>query len=185
MIMTRTFGSFALAGAVLLAFLLSVPAFATTGKPAEVARLVRAGQPYGAASLRFFFISAYDATLWTDAPQWSMQSPFALSLAYHFSFSADDIVARSLTEMRHDNPQLSDTTLARYHALLAAVVPSVKSGDEMTSLYTPDGTVRFFRDGAPTGQVRDPQFEQAFFGIWLSPTTSEPELRAKLLRLSS
>jgi len=183
--MSRTLGSFALAGAIVLAVLFAVPVFAATAKPAEIAKIVRAPEPYGEGSLRFLLLAAYDAALWTDAAQWSMQSPFALSLTYHFSFSADEIVNRSLEEMQHDNPELSATTLARYRALMATLFPGVKSGDEITGLYTPDGTLRVFRDGQETGQVRDPAFAQAFFGIWLSPQTSEPRLRAKLLKLGA
>ena len=68
---------------------------------------------------------------------------------------------------------------------MTRLVPDVKSGDEVTGLYTPSGTIKFFRDGQLTGQVRDPEFAQNFFAIWLSPQTSEPSLRAKLLRQSS
>ena len=36
-------------------------------------------------------------------------------------------------------------------------------------------------NGKPTGEIRDAEFARLFFGIWLSPKTSEPELRAALL----
>ena len=31
------------------------------------------------------------------------------------------------------------------------------------------------------GEVADPEFARLFFGIWLSPNTSEPSLRQALL----
>jgi hypothetical protein len=34
------------------------------------------------------------------------------------------------------------------------------------------------------GEVRDATFARLFFGIWLSPRTSEPQLRAALLGLA-
>jgi hypothetical protein len=40
---------------------------------------------------------------------------------------------------------------------------------------------RFWRNGAPLGEVADPAFSRAFFSIWLDPRTSAPELRAALL----
>jgi len=128
-------------------------------------------------------ITAYDAALWTDAPHWTMQAPFALTLTYHMSFSTNEIVSRSLEEMKRDDPKLGDATLSKYRALMTSLFPDVKSGDEITGLHMPDGTTRIFRNGRPTGQASDPQFARAFFGIWLSAQTSEPRLRAQLLHL--
>ena len=43
--------------------------------------------------------------------------------------------------------------------------------------------MKFFKNGAPTGEVNEPGFAQDFFGVWLSPNTSEPDLRKSLLNL--
>jgi hypothetical protein len=168
----------AIAGWIVLA----TRAFAAT-KPPAISEIVKAQQPYGTGTLSWFLIPAYDASLWTDAMHWSMQTPFALSLTYRMSFSSSAIVDRSVKEMKHDNPSLSDATLAGYRTTMASLFPSVASGDRITGLYTLDGTTRFFHNGQLTGQVHDPAFAQAFFGIWLSPQTSEPDLRANLLHL--
>ena len=170
--------TFLLAGALLAAATLGARA-----EPAELAATIRAEQPYGEGSYKIVFITAYDAALWTDTQHWSMQSPFALTLTYHMAFSSDDIVGRSLDEMKQDDPAIGDATLARYRTLMLPLFPAVKSGDEITGLYQPDGTTRFFLNGRPTGQIRDQNFAAAFFGIWLSPRTSAPDLRASLLRL--
>ena len=61
-------------------------------------------------------------------------------------------------------------------------------------LYQPGQPVRFFKNGAPTGEVSDssvgaparadaPGFAEDFFGVWLSPATSDPDLRKSLLHL--
>jgi Chalcone isomerase-like len=179
------------AAAVAGALFAAAPAFAANvsapdaPKPAEIGTVIKAVAPYGTGSLKMLFISAYDAALWTDATQWSMRAPFAISMTYHFACDASDIVDRAVDEMTHANPNLSTATIARYRTLIAGLFPAVKSGDNMTGLYTPDGTVRFFHDGEQTGQVRDPAFAKAFFGIWFSPDTSEPGLRAKLLHLDT
>lgn len=180
--MRRIVGIIALASA--LAFLTPAGA-APVAKPVEIAPVIKSVAPYGSGTLRWLLIPAYDAALWTDASQWSMQTPFALTLKYHFSFSTGEIVDRSLKEMSTVDPQLTATTLGYYRQLMTRLMPDVKSGDVVTGLYMPDGTVKFFRDGILTGQVHDPVFAQNFFGIWLSPQTSEPKLRAKLLRQSS
>jgi hypothetical protein len=152
-------------------------------KPAELSTAIKADQPYGAGSYKVIFITAYDAALWTDAQHWSMQVPFALTLSYHMSFSSADIIERSLDEMKQDDPAIDAPTLARYRADMLPVFPAVRAGDEITGLYQPDGTTQFFLNGRPTGQVHDRNFAAAFFGIWLSPHTTAPDLRASLLRL--
>jgi Chalcone isomerase-like len=162
--------------------LASEPALGET-KPMELANVIKAEQPYGHGALSRLMITAYDADLWTDALRWSMQTPSALTLRYRMGFSTDEIVSRSLKEMKRDDPAVSEATLAQYRKLMIGIFPSVKAGDEITGLYTPTGTTQVFLNGRQTGQVHDATFAQRFFGIWLSPSTSEPGLRDRLLRL--
>lgn len=184
--MRKAIGALAVAGALLAA----APSFAddaapTPSKPAEISTVIKADTPYGMGKMRVLLMTAYDAALWTDATKWSMQVPFALNVTYHFACSSSDIADRLLDEISHVNPNVASATLAHYRALFAGLFPDAKSGDHMTALYTPDGTIRFFNDGQQTGQVHDASFAQAFFGIWLSPETSEPGLRDKLLHLDT
>jgi len=178
--MHKTLGTLAVVGALFCA----APAFAADTKPAEIAPVIKADAPYGTGSLRVLLMKAYDATLWTDAAQWSMNSPFAISLKYHFNCSGSDIVDRAIEEIKNSSPNIGAATLAHYRSLIASLLPGAKNGDEMTGLYTPDGTVRFFQNGQKTGEVKDQAFAQAFFGMWLSPQTSEPDIRAGLLHLT-
>lgn len=152
-------------------------------KPAEIANVIKADRPYGHGALTWLMLKAYDADLWTDAAQWSMGAPFALTLTYNMSFSVDDIASRSIKEMKRNNSSISAASLAHFRQLMMGMFSPVKSGDEITGLYSPGAATRFFLNGKQTGQTNDQAFAKAFFGIWLSPTTSEPGLRAKLLHL--
>jgi len=165
-----------------MSFLLLMSPLAAMAPPAEVASVIHAPQPYGSGKYAVLFITAYDAELWTDAAQWSMTAPFALTLRYHIGFSSDYLVNRSLREMRHVNPALSDADIARYKKAMAFFAPA-SSGDEMTMLYQPGQPTRFFKNGQPTGEISEPGFAQDFFGVWLSPNTSDPDLRASLLKV--
>jgi len=156
-----------------------VPAMAA---PAEIASVIHATTPYGSGKYAVLFITAYDTELWTDAPQWSMNAPFALTLRYHIGFSSSYLVNRSLREMKGVDPKLSDADIERYRKAMAFFAPA-SSGDEMTMLYQPGQPTRFFKNGALTGEVSEPGFAQDFFGVWLSPNTSEPDLRKSLLNL--
>ena len=173
----------ALLTAAVAVLLFAAPALAAP--PGEISGVIKAEHPYGAGRLREFFISVYDAALWTDAQQWSMQSPFALSIAYRLSLSKADLTDSTVKEMAHVNPRLDAAALAAYRGQLTKVYADVSSGDTITALYTPDGVVHFFHNGRATGEVHDRAFAETFFDIWLSPATSEPALRAGLLHLGS
>jgi hypothetical protein len=166
--------------ALLLALCVAAtPALAAA--PSEIAPVIHATAPHGEGDYTFLLMSAYQAQLWTDAPQWSMKTPFALTIIYHMGFSTDDFVSRAKDEMKHVDPSLTDGQLAAYSAAMTKVFPPVDKGDEITALYQPGKSVKIFKNGQPTGAVAVKGFAQPFFGIWLSPATSNPGLRQKLL----
>lgn len=170
--------------AAAVALAVTASALAMT-RPAEIAGSINATKPYGSGSLSWLFLTAYDASLWTDAPQWSMNEPFALTLVYRMSFSSEELADRTIDEMREISPGLSNATLIRYRSILLRAFPPVRSGDRITALHAPGAPVRFFHNGKPTGESNDAAFAEPFFAIWLSPKTPEPKLRAALLRLAS
>jgi hypothetical protein len=170
---------------LILALVLSASLSGLAGamsKPSELSGLVQAREPYGRSALTWLFLKAYDVALWTDAPRWSMDSTFALTIQYNMSFTSEEIVERTLDEMRRVAPQLGANDVARFAAPLARVLPAVKSGDRLSAVHVPGRPVQFFLNGRGTGQVEDPGFADPFFGIWLSPRSSEPGIRKELLR---
>ena len=76
--------------------------------------------------------------------------------------------------------QIAGCALLVLTALTAPEVrrPPVRWADE------PGQGAQFWFNGASRGRVADPLFSERFFGIWLSPQTSEPGLRGKLLGLA-
>jgi Chalcone isomerase-like len=152
-------------------------------RPAELDGVIAAEKPYGSGSLTWLFFTAYDASLWTDAKTWSMNERFALTLTYRMSFSTEELVDRTIDEMKEIAPSLRKDALDRYRAMLTRAFPAVKSGDRITALHTPGAPVRFFHNAKPTADSGDAAFAKPFFDIWLSPNTPEPRLRAALLRL--
>ncbi len=163
-----------------LALLASLPAFAA---PPEIANVIKADKPYGEGHMNFLFINAYNARLWTDALRWTMDQPFAMEITYGLSFDTDDLVERTFKEMKTVDPGLSGAETARLTPELNKVYPPVKKGDRLTALYVPGQPVMFSHNGALTGSIAGDGFARDFFGIWLSPNTSAPSLRDKLLRL--
>lgn len=60
----------------------------------------------------------------------------------------------------------------------------VQAGTRLTGVYLPGQGARFFLGQALLREVKDLQFAQAFFAIWLDPRTSNPELRQQLLGMA-
>ena len=61
------------------------------------------------------------------------------------------------------------------------IFPNVEEGQQLTGLFSPGQPSRFFLNGSSIGEIADPEFGPAFFGIWLHPKTSAPKLRQLLL----
>lgn len=170
--------------AALVALSIVASAAAST-RPNELNGVVNAPAPYGKASLTWLFLTAYDASLWTDAPVWSMDTTFALSITYRMSFTREELVERTLEEMQRVSPGLRRAELTGFGASLERAFQNVESGDRLTALMVPGTPVRFFHNGKPMHQIDGADFAEAFFGIWLSPRTAEPAVRRGLLKLKS
>ena len=94
----------------------------------------------------------------------------------------DDLVERTIKEMKHVDPGLDDADVAKLTPQLNKVYPAVKSGDRLTALYVPGKPLAFSHNGTPTGSI-DMSYARDFLGLWLLPGTSSPDLRKELLRL--
>jgi hypothetical protein len=70
---------------------------------------------------------------------------------------------------------------ARWLAEMQALFPDVRRGERLTGVHRPGESAAFWFNGQPHGQVRDAEFARLFFGIWLSPRSSDPGLRQALL----
>jgi hypothetical protein len=132
---------------------------------------------WGSGEFRRFGFLIYEATLWAgDDPQ---RPPLMLRLDYKRNIAGADIAAASIKEMQRtvsDEMRLRD-----WGERMARIFPDVKPGDHIIGHYRPEGAV-FMQNERLLGRIDDPSFAQAFFGIWLDPRSSAPQLRAALLR---
>ena len=157
------------------------PAAPTPLRP-ELSVLPRA-RLIGQARLTVWGFDIYDARLWASAPFSAASfsaSALALELNYLRNFQATEIAERSLKEMRRSQP-VSDAQAAQWTAALLRVIPDVRKGDRVTAVHRPGQGTAFWVNGRASGEVLDTDFARRFFGIWLSPDTSEPRLREALL----
>lgn len=137
----------------------------------------------GEATMRFWGMRVYTARLWA-LPDFhaerASEEPVMLELQYLMDLKGKAIAERSLQEMRRAE-NFPQAQAARWLTLMQDLFPDVKSGDRLTGVHEPGQGVRFWFNGKPLGRVEDPVFARLFFGIWLAPTTSDPDMRLTLL----
>jgi Chalcone isomerase-like len=156
---------------------------AQPGAPVEVLAEMPGARLQGSGRLRFLGFSVYDIRLWATQPVSAAavaSLPLALEIEYARALVGVKIAERSLDEMRRQATIAADVA-ERWLAQMTTLFPDVQAGDRLTGKQRPGEATRFFFNGKLVGEVRDAEFTKLFFGIWLSPRTSEPALREALL----
>ncbi len=148
--------------------------------PAAIAEMAPTLKARGGGELTFFGISVYDGWFWSAVPGWPQTGPYALDLHYHRSLDGAKIAERSVDEIaKLGMGSPGDRT--RWGEAMTRLFPDVKRGDRLTGINVGAGNVRYFHNGKAIGEISDPGFAEAFFGIWLHPKSSRADFRQKLL----
>jgi hypothetical protein len=148
--------------------------------PSQVLALAPNLKVQGGGELTFFGISVYDGYYWSPTRGWTQEGPFALDLHYHRALDGAKIAERSLIEIAKLGYGTAEQR-SRWGEEMRRMFPDVRRGDRLTGVNLPGGIVRYFHNGKSIGEIADPGFAQAFFGIWLDPKTSEGSFRQLLL----
>jgi hypothetical protein len=167
-------------GAALLGWLMCKHAPAAEPSPPGVLSGAFSSAP---VRMSVWGFDVYDAKLWAQpsfAPAQFARHPFALELQYLRSVKAEAIAQRSVDEMKRQAP-ISEMQSQAWLKAMQSVFPDVQKGDRITGVHKPEQGAEFWVNGRAVGQVNDAQFAQLFFGIWLSPQTSAPDVRKALL----
>lgn len=155
----------------------------TQALPPELKTELDGARLLGEGKLKVFGLHVYDIRLWGEAAfngRDALSQPLALELQYARAIEGKAIAERSLKEMQGLNP-IDAASAERWLQQMRQIFPDVNKGDRITGVMRPGEVARFFVNGKPGGEVRDAEFTRLFFGIWLSPRTSQPKLREALL----
>ena len=159
------------------------PVWAHIAHPPELDATLAQHRLLGKARLSAYGFDVYDSRLWVlpdfTAENFSRQS-FALELAYLRDFKSDAIADRSIAEMRRAAP-IDEVTVSAWRQAMLRVIPNIKKGDRVMGINRPGEGATFWVNGKRVGDVDDVEFARLFFGIWLSPKTSQPKMRTALL----
>ena len=152
--------------------------------PPEVKLALNQPRLQGQGRLRFLGLRVYDARLWAAAELpiaaefWSQ--PLALEIVYQRSLQGQQIAERSLQEMRRQG-DIDEAAAQRWLQAMQGQFPDVVAGSRITGVNLPRVGAAFYVDGRLKGTLNEPEFARRFFGIWLSPQSSDLRLRAALL----
>jgi hypothetical protein len=181
---------------------MALPAVANSPSPASSSNApnspAAAGHPWlansrriGISTLRVLGMSVYEASLFALAdfdPAAFATHPLVLEIHYRRALTGAAIADFSLAEMRRmaGEANLNDGSAERWGQFMRRAFPDVRAGDRITGQWNPaSGSTRFAaNDGAPH-ELADAGFGPRFFGIWLAPQTSRPQLREQLLGLKA
>lgn len=145
-----------------------------------VSRYMDDGMLIGSATHEIAFWDIYDLTLYAEDHPFTGSPPYALEIAYQKGFRADLIADKSIALIREQN-YTDEMRLAEWHSQLVTIFPDVSKGTVITGIYTEEMETAFYCDGMYIGQIKDPEFGQYFFNIWLGEDSTEPKLRQKLI----
>lgn len=156
---------------------------AAHAQPADISATVSGARNIGGARLSVWGFQVYDARLWTE-PSFTaesyLQRSFALEINYLRNVSGESIADSSLKEMRGIG-SMTQAQADKWLTDMRKLFPDVKKGDRLVGIYKPGMGALFTFNGQPAGELRDTEFASLFFGIWLSPKTSKPQMRLQLL----
>jgi hypothetical protein len=152
----------------------------TPSLPTDIIKAAPQLHLLGQGVLRYLFWKIYDIASYVSGTTWRDDAPHALAVVYARAFTGAEIADEGVKQMRHLGYQ--DTRqLDRWRADMLMGFPVVHPGDQVTAVFFPPDETRFYINNLLTAEVHDVTFSQAFFGIWLSPQSSEPKLRRTLL----
>ncbi len=140
-------------------------------------------QRVGSGEMRWGFFALYEISLYVEkAKNIAQPEAKALEIRYLRSFSSERLVQATADQWGHIGFDHSDKTI--WLTELSTLWPDVKRGDRLRFEVDAQGSNQFLFNDRPVGGIRNRDFSQAFLDIWLSPKTSEPRLRLKLLSIS-
>ena len=151
----------------------SLAANASAVKPSEL-------KVVGQAEMRWLMFPLYRVALKTMSGQYQKSRyPQMLDILYLRNIEKQDLLKATDGEWKG----LGIPTAQRKEWIrqLGNLWPSIKRGDRLAFQVNPQGQNYFTYNNKQIGGIADKQFAQAFLDIWLSPKTSRPSIRQRLL----
>ncbi len=138
----------------------------------------------GNGVMKFAIWDIYEARLYSENSSFDNTKEYALELIYFKKIKKSRLVKETQTQLK--NLELDQhPNYSAWIENLDSIWQDVTKNDAITLRVKSDKTSEFYFNNTLIGRIDDPDFSFAFSSIWLSPNTSRPKLRKKLLGQSS
>lgn len=97
---------------------------------------------------------------------------------YLKAIASDDLIKRTVEQWQY--LRVPEANYQAYLPKLNTLWPDIRVGDRLTLVVTPEQS-QFYLNSKLLGSINAPEFGPLFLSIWLSPNTSQPQLRKQLL----
>jgi len=134
----------------------------------------------GSGKLSEMFWDIYNAELYAPNGEYIEGKPLALKIEYLRDIKTQKIADQIVEDIKEQGVEDSQK-LNKWRKDIMNSIPDVEDGTTITGIYTKDKKTVFYTNGGMKKIINDEEFGQKFFDIWLSPNTTEPRLRKKLL----
>ncbi len=133
----------------------------------------------GQGSYKRLFIPVYDARLEALQSQFDFPRtrPFALTFTYKLDLEAEDLIDNVFTQWKQQKLVVPET----WHKRMQQVMPNIRKGDSLRLEVNEDDIAVLLHNGKPIANFNDPEFINAFVGIWLGDHSTHTTLRQQLL----
>lgn len=142
----------------------------------------------GQAQLSMFFFDIYESQLLSPDGSYVVDNdisphPLALSITYQRDITQQQLLDATVEQWEKlgYSPAMTNEWASR----LQAIFPDIEEGNNLT--YVTDGYTGSFYYSDPKaskrliGSIEEEAFNDAFLAIWLSPQTTYPQLRERLI----
>lgn len=134
----------------------------------------------GQAEMRWLMFPLYRITLKTiDGRYQENRYPQMLDILYLRNIDKQDLLTATDSEWKGLGFPLAQRK--EWIRQLGNLWPSIKRGDRLAFHIDSTGQNYFILNKKKIGGIADKQFGQSFLAIWLSPKTSRPRIRQRLL----
>ena len=134
----------------------------------------------GQAEMRWLMFPLYRVTLKTPDGQYQeSRFPQLLDIVYLRNIDKQDLL--TATDREWSRLGVAEKQRKEWIRQLGNLWPSIKRGDRLAFQVNPQGDNFFLYNGKKLGGIADKQFGKSFLDIWLSPKTSQPAIRQRLL----
>lgn len=137
----------------------------------------------GRAQFSVLFWDIYQSSLYTTSGDFDgAVSGTLFKISYQRAITKQELLNKTIEQWQH--LRIAEEEYLPYVPQLNTIWPDIEEGDNLT-FFVEGNSSKFYFNGRIIGVIEGKDFAPLFLAIWLSPQTSQPQLRRSLLGIKS